>query len=503
MKPIEILTALMLSTSISFAADEDGEVNAEPKPVSFYKDIRPIFQASCQGCHQPAKAKGDYIMTDFAMLMAGPKGEDAAIIPGKPDESLLVEVITPVDGEAEMPKKEDPLHEVEIEKIRKWITEGAVDDTPEGAKQKYDAEHPPIYQRPPVITGLDFSPDGSLLAVSGFHEVLLHKADGSELVGRLVGLSERIESVTFSPDGKQLGVTGGLPARMGEIQVWDVEKKELTLSAPVSFDTVYGADWSPDGTKISFGCSDLTVRAIDAKTGEEIMYMGSHTDWPVDTVFSTKGDYVVSVGRDMTAKLTKVDEQRFIDNITSITPKALKGGIMSIVRHPTRDEVLFGGADGVPKIYRMHRVKNREIGDDSNQLWELPGLSGRVFAVDWSADGKRIAAGSSLDGKGEIKIYEIDPEYKIPGDIDGIIKTPTHKRNGDQKKKLGEYFANGIKVVADLKIDTSAIYSLAFSQDGNRLAAAGGDGKVRIFDAANGGELLKEFVPVPIEKPAQ
>ena len=89
------------------------------------------------------------------------------------------------------------------------------------------------------------------------------------------------------------------------------------------------------------------------------------------------------------------------------------------MRHPTRDEVLFGGADGVPKIYRMHRVKNREIGDDSNQLWELPGLFGRVFAVDWSADGKRIAAGSSLDGKGELKIYEIDPEYKVPGDIDG------------------------------------------------------------------------------------
>ena len=44
-------------------------------------------------------------------------------------------------------------------------------------------DHPPIYQRPPVITSLDFSPDGSLLAVAGFHEVLLWKADGSELRG--------------------------------------------------------------------------------------------------------------------------------------------------------------------------------------------------------------------------------------------------------------------------------------------------------------------------------
>ena len=76
-----------------------------------------------------------------------------------------------------------------------------------------------------MITALDFSPDGSLLAVSGYHEVLLHKADGSELIGRLVGLSERIQSLKFSPDGKRLAVAGGSPARMGEIQIWDVRQR--------------------------------------------------------------------------------------------------------------------------------------------------------------------------------------------------------------------------------------------------------------------------------------
>ena len=108
----------------------------------------------------------------------------------------------------------------------------------------------------------------TILAVGGFHEVLLWKADGSELVGRLVGLSERIESLAFSPDGKKLAVTGGLPARMGEVQVWDVAKRKLVLSVPVTYDTVYGASWSPDGTKIAFGCADNGVRAIDAKTGQ-------------------------------------------------------------------------------------------------------------------------------------------------------------------------------------------------------------------------------------------
>ncbi len=188
-------------------------------------------------------------------------------------------------------------------------------------------DHPPEYTRLPVIPALAFSPDGSLLAVAGFHEVLLWKADGTELVGRLVGLSERIESLAFSPDGKKLAVTGGRPARMGEVQVWDVAKRKLALSVPVTFDTVYGASWSPDGTKIAFGCADNTVRAIDAKTGEQVLFMGSHNDWVLDTVFSADGSHLISVGRDMAAKLTEVATQRFIDNITSITPGALKGGL--------------------------------------------------------------------------------------------------------------------------------------------------------------------------------
>src|SRR6185503_773518 len=101
--------------------------------------------------------------------------------------------------------------------------------------------HPPIYERPPVVTSLDFSPDGSLLAVAGFHEVLLWKGDGSQLVARLIGLSERIQTVRFSPDGKRLVACGGRPAQMGEVQIWDVAQRKLVVSAPVGFDTVYGA----------------------------------------------------------------------------------------------------------------------------------------------------------------------------------------------------------------------------------------------------------------------
>ena len=90
----------------SLAAPE----KVKPKPVSYYEDVLPIFQAKCHGCHQPAKAKGDYVMTSFQKLLAGGETE-GAVIPGKPDASYLIEEITPdADGEAEMPKKDKPLH---------------------------------------------------------------------------------------------------------------------------------------------------------------------------------------------------------------------------------------------------------------------------------------------------------------------------------------------------------------------------------------------------------
>lgn len=460
-----VLVCGVMAAAVSPAiADDAATGNADPAAkVSYYEQIRPIFQAQCQGCHQPAKRGGGYVMTTFDGMLGGGESELSAVVAGKPDESYLIDMITPVDGEAEMPKGKKPLSAGEMELISRWISEGAVDDTPEGAKARFDMDHPPSYELPPIITSLDFSPDSKLLAVSGFHEVLLHTADGGELVARLVGLSERIESAVFSPDGKLLAVTGGLPGRMGEVQVWDVEKKSLQMSVPVGYDTIYGASWSPDGKLIAFGCADNTVRAIDAATGEQVLFSGAHNDWVLDTVFSSDGSHLVSAGRDRTLKLIVVETQRFVDNITSITPGALKGGILAVDRHPTKDELVVGGADGVPKTYLMHRTQKRVIGDDYQKIRAFDALPGRVFSVAYNSDGERIVAGSSLDGKGEVRVYQA---------ADGKLVW---------------------------RMETEAVYAVAYRPDGQVVAVSGFDGKVHLVNAADG-KPIKEFVPVPVSR---
>lgn len=483
----------------SFAAPPKKDETDPNAPVSYYKKIRPIFQAQCQGCHQPAKAKGGYVMTDFAKLLAGGecvKDGQQAIIPKDPENSLLVKQITPQGDQAEMPPKKAPLHSTEIELIRKWIAEGAVDDTPANARQRIDAEHPPVYQRPPVVTSLAFSPDGTLLAVAGFHEVLLWKADGSELVGRLIGLSERVQTLRFSPDGTKLAVAGGRPAQMGEIQIWDVAKRQLTLSAPVGYDTVYGVNWSPDSKLISFGCPDNALRAIDASNGQQVLQQTSHSDWVLDTVFTHKGDQLVSVGRDMSAKLTEVASQRFIDNLSSITPGALRGGLHSVARHPQREEFLVGGSDGVPQAYRIVRKVQRRIGDNALCIRKWPAMEGRIYSVAFAPDGKSFAASASLDGKGSVNFYNYDFDTAMPEDILAIENKAFQARTDDEKAKTEAHYTSGVKLLASTPME-GGIYSLAYLPDGSGVAVAGEDGKIRFIHASDA-KVLKEFVPVPL-----
>ena len=471
------------------------------KPVSYFKQIRPIFQANCQGCHQPAKARGGYVMTDFARLIKG--GDDAqkdgkfAVVAGKPEQSFLLEQITPDHGQAEMPKKKAPLLEPELTLIRRWIAEGANDDTPENAKQRFDADHPPTYAAPPVITSIDYSPDGSLLAVAGFHEIVLWKGDGSSMVGRLVGLSERVQMVRFSPDGKFLAAAAGRPAQMGEIQIWDVAKQKLALSFPQGYDTLYGVSWSPDGKELAFGCPDNSVRAIEAATGKQVLLMSSHSDWPLDTVWSVKGDHIISVSRDMSVKLTEVATERFVDNITSITPGALRGGMDTVARNPTREEIMIGGADGIPQIYRIFRTTARKIGDNSNLMRRMPPMDGRIFSVGYSRDGKRVAAGSSLDDKGQINIFEVSSDDGPPADLLKIMTKTVLTQTDAEKKQLDDYFSQSVKLLYSLPVN-GGVYSIAWKPDGTVVAAAGESGSIRFINV-NDGKIAKEFVPVPLD----
>jgi hypothetical protein len=440
--------------SLAAALCVPGVALAEPsqKPVSFSGELMPVFKRSCTGCHNPAKTKGDLDITTYEALKKGGK-HGTSFHPGDPEKSRLLEVIS--GDEPSMPKEGDPLTKDEVALVQRWLTEGAKDDTPPELGSAAPHE-PPVYRKAPVLSALAFSPDGAILAVSGYHEVLLHASDGSKLLGRLVGASPRIESVAFSLDGKLLAVSGGAPARFGEVQIWNVNSNSLVKAFKVSYDSVYGISFSPDAERVAFGCADKTVRILRVADGTEQLKFDNHSDWVLATTFTVDGKRLLSGSRDRAMKLIDASSGQFIDDINKLVE-----GILCFARHPHHDQVVYGGDLGGLRIYKMAENQERTAANnDVNMLRDFERQPGPVRAVAFSPDGQFVAAGGASD---EVRIYKA----------------------GDGSRS------------ATLKGHEGSIFALSFHPKNGQIATGGYDGTVRLYEVSSG-KLLKEFVPVPL-----
>jgi hypothetical protein len=86
----------------------------------FETHVAPILANHCLECHEPANRKGKLDLSTRVAAFAG-GSEGKAIVPGKPADSLLWELV----GKDEMPKKRTPLKADEKKILREWIEGGA------------------------------------------------------------------------------------------------------------------------------------------------------------------------------------------------------------------------------------------------------------------------------------------------------------------------------------------------------------------------------------------
>ena len=446
-----LLPALALALGVPMVGAAAGA--GPDRPVSWFQDVNPLFKRSCNGCHNPNKLKGEVDTSTFSGLLK-PGKHGANFVVGDPAKSLLVSEIS--GKEPSMPKEGDPLNPTEIALVTRWIQEGAKDDTPSDAYSTHLKE-PPLYGAPPVITSLAVSPDGTQLAVSGYHEVFLLDAAESTLRARLVGESPRIESLAFSPDGTRLAVAGGAPARFGELQVWDTTTHAELKSFRQGSDSVFGVSWSPDGKRLAFGGVDKSVRVIEAADGHERMRFDNHSDWVLRTAWLNDGNRLLSGSRDRAMKLINTANGQFVDDINKLLEP-----VVSMTRHPREEWAAYGGADGGVRIYRMQENQDRTAGNnDVNLVREFERQSGPVHAAAFSPDGALLAVSGSL---GEVRVYQT--------------------QDGKRISTCGGH--------------TGAVFALAFSKDGRQMLTAGFEGLVRVFNPKTG-SLDGIFNPVPMD----
>lgn len=119
--PIAHADAMPAGDHRSLEAGRAGELTSTP--IEFVRDVAPVLSV-CFECHGPTKQQADLrVDTRKALLLGGESGP--AIILGRGDDSLLVQRLRGQGGDPRMPKKKEPIPEVTITMIVRWIDEGA------------------------------------------------------------------------------------------------------------------------------------------------------------------------------------------------------------------------------------------------------------------------------------------------------------------------------------------------------------------------------------------
>jgi hypothetical protein len=161
-------------------------------PPNFVDNVQPILRASCTSCHRGSRAKNGLDVTSVAKLLSG-GSSGAAIVPGDPDGSLLLQVIEHT-REPFMPPDEDQLDEASRATLRAWILGGARLDAADPGKP---AGAPPPPAAPTVTAGAAPMPPAM--------PVLPHF------------WSDRPEPVTALGREPRRGARGGRGARTGRV----------------------------------------------------------------------------------------------------------------------------------------------------------------------------------------------------------------------------------------------------------------------------------------------
>jgi uncharacterized membrane protein len=130
LKTVSIASVLAAGVALaltSTAADKKTLPPASTKTgVTFAKDIKPLFEASCTKCHGAEKQKGKLRLDSLRDALKG--GENGkCITPGKSADSMLVKAVARLNEDDAMPPegKGKPLTAAEVGLIRAWIDQGA------------------------------------------------------------------------------------------------------------------------------------------------------------------------------------------------------------------------------------------------------------------------------------------------------------------------------------------------------------------------------------------
>ncbi|MCI0459831.1 MAG: tetratricopeptide repeat protein, partial [Gemmataceae bacterium] len=340
-----------------------------------------------------------------------------------------------------------------------------------------------------------FSPDGSLLAVTGpGHTVQVYRMGNyKEPVTLGHHHQNGIRSLTFSPDGRYLASVSADRT----VKLWDVTAGQEYMTLHGHTDQVNCAAFSPDGALLATASDDQTVRLLEARTGRLVTVLKPWSSSVISLAFSPDGSQLaIGGGTDSptTGTIIKVYE------LTSRQERRQLAGLG------------WGRAAGLAFHPRKPRLTARGIGLNT---WDIP--SGRLLLANYEDKGgwgpiAYSPNGELLVGADDIRYWGNDTSIRIWDAETGKLR---RRLVGHGKRNIrclafdvaGKRFASGADdgtaVVWDpLSGDVlrrwegfkGPVQSIAFVHGDSRLVLADSTGLVVLGDAATGGRIRQRSI---------
>lgn len=321
-------------------------------PVDYHTDIAPLLRDYCAGCHNRGDYEGGFSVETFAELMEGGETEDKTIlVPGKPDESYLLQTILKTAKPAMPPKKEPQLTADEVALLKRWIEEGA-----KGPAKEHDIsllstlvvpEVAPTAAAKDAITAAAFAKDGALEAFAKHGRIELHQGGSVKTLKTPEG---KINALHFSADGTKLVAATGISGLKGEAIVFDTKSGEVgkTIGEGQHRDILFDAEFSPDGSILATAGYDRDIHLWDFATGKLLRSMTAHNGAVYDLAFSPDGTVIASASGDGTCKIWQVATGERLDTLNQ--PEAEQ---FRVAFTPDSQHIVAAGADNRIRLWRF------------------------------------------------------------------------------------------------------------------------------------------------------
>lgn len=224
-----------------------------------------------------------------------------------------------------------------------------------------------------------WSPDGMAIASGGSDKtVQVWNALTGET--RLIyrGHADQVNDVNWSPDGKSIASSGD-----GSVQVWDAATGRLIFK---NANAVYGTAWSPDSTRLAFG-NGSSFQIWNVTTGKQLASFHSVTT--CCPIWSPNGKFIAAYGVDDAKKVPTLQIWDAATQHMLFSTDLPNSRRSSIVWSPDSSRLAFAGTSGLVETWAMPSGQQQVIFPVSG----LSAIQKQWLCMDWSHDGKHLAAG--------------------------------------------------------------------------------------------------------------